>query len=297
MATILVAEHSDAERAEIGEVLKAAGHTPAFAYTGEEALAAVQASHPDLLVADAELAGLDGIKLTGKMRQQHPTVPVLLVIDVVNKEVVAAALRAGAAAYLPRQIVARELPAVVRELLNVAASQRRRVMFLQRLAAVEYRFELESDPDLVTNMVSQAELLLAQMELFDDADRMRVGVAIHEALVNAVVHGNLEVASDLKKGGWEEYHAAIARRRQETPYCHRRVTVDMSAERRKSFTVRITDQGPGFDVAALPDPTDPENILKGCGRGLLMIRSFFDDVVHSPTGNQITMTKRQPAPL
>jgi DNA-binding response OmpR family regulator len=292
VATILVADSSDDRRAGIGEAVAAAGHTPVFATTGDAALAAVKADAPDLVVADAELTGVDGIRLTGLLRKQFPTVPVLLVIDIVSKEAVAAGLRAGAAAYLPRQSVARELPSVVRELLTVAASQRRRVMFLLRLAAVEYRFDLESDPDLVPNLVSQAELLLAQMELFDEADRMRVGVAVHEAAVNAIVHGNLEVSSDLKADGWEVYHRAIAARRQQLPYSARRVTVVMRAERRREFSVRIADQGSGFDVTALPDPTDPENILKGCGRGMLMIRSFFDAVEHNPKGNEITMSKR-----
>ena len=292
MATILVADASDDRRAEVGQAITAAGHTAAFADTGDRALDAVRTAAPDVVVADAELPGLDGVQLTSRMRRQFPSVPVLLVIDVVNKDVVAGALRAGAAAYLPRQSVARELPGVVKELLNVAASQRRRVMFLQRMAGVEYRFELESDPDLVPHVVSQVELLLGQMELFDEADRMRVGVAVHEALVNAIVHGNLKVSSDLKATGWEEYHRAIATRRQQPPYRGRRVTVVMRAERRREFALRITDQGPGFDASALPDPTDPENIVKGSGRGLFMIRSFFDEVQHNARGNEITMTKR-----
>jgi DNA-binding response OmpR family regulator len=295
VAHILVAESTDQQRVEVGEAVLAAGYTPVFVTTGEEAVAHVRRSPPDLLIADAELTGLDGVELTRQMRQHHPTVPVLLLIDVVNKEVVAAALRAGAAAYLPRQIVGRELPAVVKELLNVAASQRRRVMFLQRLASVEYRFDLESDPELVPNVVSQAELLLSQMELFDDADRMRVGVGIHEAMVNAIVHGNLEVSSDLKNGGWEEYHATIAHRRNTRPFADRRVTVLMRAERKRSFAIQISDQGPGFDVSKLPDPNDPTVWEKPSGRGIILIRSFFDDVVHSPTGNQISMCKRQPA--
>ncbi len=296
MATILVADSSAERQAEIASVITGHEHAVTFVHSGDDALAVVQRDPPDLLIADAEVPGTDGITLTGLMRQQFPTVPVLLVIDVVNKEVVAAALRAGAAAYLPRQIVARELPAVVSELLNVAASQRRRVMFLQRLAAVEYRFDLESDPDLVSNVVSQAELLLSQMELFDDADRMRVGVGIHEALVNAIVHGNLGVSSDLKEGGWDEYHDAIAVRRKTRPYCDRRVVVVMRAERRKSFFIQITDQGPGFDVSKLPDPNDPAVWEKPSGRGLILIRSFFDDMAHSPTGNEIRLSKRQPDP-
>jgi len=295
MAHLLVADDVDQQRTVIAEAVAAGGHQVTFVRNGDEALAAVRRSHPDLLIADAELPEMDGIQLTGKMRQQFPTVPVLLVIDVVNKEVVASALRAGAAAYLPRQIVARELPAVVRELLNVAASQRRRVMFLQRLSAVEYRFDLESDPDLVPNVVSQAELLLSQMELFDDADRMRVGVGIHEAMVNAIVHGNLEVSSDLKDGRWEEYHQTILTRRQTLPYSTRRVSVAMRGERKRVFSIRITDQGPGFDTSKLPDPNDPAIWEKPSGRGLILIRSFFDDMSHNAAGNEITLMKRQPA--
>ena len=52
--------------------------------------------------------------------------------------------------------------------------------------------------------------------------------------------------------------------------------------------------GPGFDPRALPDPTDPANWEKACGRGLLLIRTFFDDVKHNATGNEITMTKGEP---
>ena len=154
---------------------------------------------------------------------------------------------------------------------------------------------MESDPDLVPNVVSQAELLFSQMELFDDADRMRAGVGIHEAMVNAIVHGNLEVSSDLKSGKWEEYHQTILARRQRPPYSTRRVTVTMRGVRKQVFSICITDQGLGFDIRKLPDPNDPEVWEKPSGRGLILIRSFFDDVSHNPAGNEITLTKRQPA--
>jgi anti-sigma regulatory factor (Ser/Thr protein kinase) len=54
----------------------------------------------------------------------------------------------------------------------------------------------------------------------------------------------------------------------------------------------IRDEGPGFDPASLPDPTDPENIEKACGRGLLLMRTFMDKVDYNRTGNQVTLTKR-----
>jgi anti-sigma regulatory factor (Ser/Thr protein kinase) len=57
------------------------------------------------------------------------------------------------------------------------------------------------------------------------------------------------------------------------------------------FVVR--DEGPGFDPTSLPDPTDPINLERVSGRGLLLIQTFMDHVEHNETGNQITMIKRR----
>ena len=54
----------------------------------------------------------------------------------------------------------------------------------------------------------------------------------------------------------------------------------------------IRDEGPGFSPDALPDPTEPVNLDKVIGRGLLLIRTFMDEVSHNKAGNEITMIKR-----
>jgi anti-sigma regulatory factor (Ser/Thr protein kinase) len=56
-------------------------------------------------------------------------------------------------------------------------------------------------------------------------------------------------------------------------------------------TFIITDEGPGFDVSSLPDPTDPANLETPSGRGLLLMRTFMDDVKYNATGNRCTMIK------
>ena len=61
-----------------------------------------------------------------------------------------------------------------------------------------------------------------------------------------------------------------------------------------ALVIEVSDQGPGFDVSKLPDPNDPSVWEKPSGRGLILIRSFFDDMAHSPTGNEIRLSKRQP---
>ena len=70
------------------------------------------------------------------------------------------------------------------------------------------------------------------------------------------------------------------------------MTAEYSAD---SALFVIRDEGPGFDVSKLPDPTDPENLCKPCGRGTMLIRTFMDEVSDNPTGNQITLRKRKDA--
>ena len=55
----------------------------------------------------------------------------------------------------------------------------------------------------------------------------------------------------------------------------------------------VRDEGLGFDPSLLPDPTDPANLGKVSGRGLLLIQTFMDHVEHNATGNEITMVKRR----
>ena len=55
----------------------------------------------------------------------------------------------------------------------------------------------------------------------------------------------------------------------------------------------VEDQGPGFDPGCLPDPTDLSNLEKPSGRGLMLIRTFMDEVDFNPRGNRIRMVKRR----
>ena len=59
------------------------------------------------------------------------------------------------------------------------------------------------------------------------------------------------------------------------------------------MTYTIRDEGPGFDVNNLPDPTDPANLEKPSGRGMLLIRMFMDAVRYNDMGNEITLEKRK----
>ena len=57
--------------------------------------------------------------------------------------------------------------------------------------------------------------------------------------------------------------------------------------------VSIRDEGDGFDPSKLPDPTDPENLDRPCGRGVMLMRAFMDDVRYNATGNEVTLVRKR----
>lgn len=293
MARVLVVEDSGTQARHAESLLRRDGHDVTVARNGAEGLAAVRADPPDVVLTDMHMPELDGLELVRVLRAEYPALPVVLTTDRGSEELAVQALRAGASGYIPKRNLAQDLGPVLDELLTVAGMQRKQALFLDRMTSIEHRFALDTDPDLIPQVVGHVEAITRQMSLFDESVRMRIGVAVHEAVTNAMVHGNLEVGSDLKAGNWDAYHAAIAARQKADPYRGRRVHITVRAARTPYLEVRVRDEGPGFDPAKLPDPTDPANIEQGCGRGLLLIRSFFDEVTHNPTGNEITMVRRK----
>jgi CheY-like chemotaxis protein len=293
MASVLVVEDSPVQAKYLEHLLTVCGHRVRLAGNGVEALEALREAVPDLVLTDMQMPEMNGLELVAAARTEFPGLPVILTTGAGSESLAVQALRAGAASYIPKPNLAREAGPLLEEVLSVADSQRKHALFLGRMIAVEHSFALENDPDLVPEVVGHVEALMRQMELFDPSDRVRLGVGVHEAVVNAMVHGNLEVSSELKGGDWKAYHALIQERARQRPYSDRRVRVTVKADRAPRLELVVRDEGLGFDPQALPDPTDPANWGNACGRGLLLIRTFFDDVTHNATGNEITMRKGQ----
>ena len=134
---------------------------------------------------------------------------------------------------------------------------------------------------------------MTMMSLVDKGGLIRVGTALHESLLNAMEHGNLELSSELRESeDIEAYRGLVETRRHLPPYHARRVLVTARFSRNEAVFV-VRDDGGGFNTSKRPDPTDPVNLGKSSGRGLFLIRTFMDEVSFNEAGNEITMTKRR----
>ena len=102
---------------------------------------------------------------------------------------------------------------------------------------------------------------------YSEASVFAIKLALEEGLTNAIRHGN---GSD--------------------PAKKVEVAFDVDANR---AVITITDQGKGFDPAAVPDPTADENLEKPSGRGIMLMRAYMDQVSYNQRGNQVVMVKNR----
>jgi serine/threonine-protein kinase RsbW len=123
---------------------------------------------------------------------------------------------------------------------------------------------IPSDPAEARRIQTDIEQLLKDHHC-GERDVFGVKLALEEALVNAIKHGN---QMDRAKKVHVAYRLAPGH-----------------------FEVHITDEGAGFDPCDVPDPCAPENLERPCGRGLMLMRHYMNEVAFNARGNSVRMSK------
>jgi CheY-like chemotaxis protein/anti-sigma regulatory factor (Ser/Thr protein kinase) len=291
--TVLVVDDAAMDRHLAGAIVqKMEGWQPTYASNGKEALESLQNQTPDVVLTDMLMPEMDGLELVRAIRAKHPLVPVILMTAHGSEDLAIQALRNGAASYVPKKCLARDLADTLEGVLAASQRDRREQLILDCVIHHETHYQLENDISVVAPMVGHLEHQLERMRLCEPSGLVLVGVALHEALTNAILHGNLGLSSELRETDEKQYYQQGADRRAQPPWCERHVFVSASLTPQEAVIV-VRDEGEGFDPEILPDPTDPANLGRVYGRGLLLIQTFMDRVEHNDRGNQITMVKRR----
>jgi CheY-like chemotaxis protein len=259
---------------------------------GAAALVALGEEVPDIVITDLQMPEVNGLELVEKIRQKYPTLPVILMTAHGSEEISIQALRRGAASYVPKRNLAEDLATTVQNVMTISKLDHEQLLMLDYLTHNEAHFLLDNDPSLIAPFISYIQRGLTRMKICDESAKIHVAVALQEALMNAIEHGNLEVDSELREEAGAAYDKLVRSRREEAPFSDRRVHVSVR-ETRSEAVYTIRDEGRGFDPSTLRDPTDPANLEHISGRGLLLIRTFMDDVSHDHGGREITMVKRR----
>lgn len=292
MPAALIVDDSAVERRVVSGLLKReTSWELSEASDGRDALEQIAVRAPDVVVTDLQMPVMDGLGLVRAVRQQFPLVPVVLMTSQGSEEIAVRALEAGAASYVPKCDLPRQLVDVLERVLAAAGENRSLSTLMRSMTNWHADFQLGNDPSILLSLVSHLQRLMSEMRLFDESERLRVGVALEEAVLNAAYHGNLEVSSKLREEDHSAYYELAQQRMGQDPYKDRVVTVhcEMTPQH---VCYTIQDEGPGFDPGDLPDPTDPAFLDRPCGRGLLLMRTFMDEISYNDMGNCVKMVKR-----
>ena len=292
MATqILVVDDSPTDRLFIGHFLRRhPKFTITFANDGIAAIESVKSQRPALIVSDLRMPSMNGLEFVKELKALDLNIPVILMTSFGSEQIAVDALTAGAASYVAKRNLESELVSTILSVLAITERRANRRRILESLTYSESHFVLGNDASSVAHLISHLLDTAGIMKLLSGQAQTHVGIALQEALSNAIHHGNLELDSELRQVDERNYYALADQRRAQHPYANRRVYVDATLSRSELSFV-ITDEGPGFDTTKVLDPTAEINLDRIGGRGLLLISSFMDNVAYNSRGNQITMTK------
>lgn len=248
------------------------------------------------MITDLVMPQLDGFELLRVIRRHYPDLPVIVMTAYGNESIAVKALEAGAASYVPKAQRAERLMETVERVLSRCEAERRRARLAGSITELRCRYCLENDTALIAPLIDEIQQRLAGTCIRDANERIRTAMALEEAILNAMYHGNLEITE-------EETHRARAQalpgqlvdvveeRRERPKYQLRRVVVDVHITA-TGATFCVRDDGPGFDMAAMVRRTDSDCFESGWGRGLSLIHRLMDKVSYNAVGNEVTLVKR-----
>jgi serine/threonine-protein kinase RsbW len=261
---ILIVDNNDELRAVLEGALRELGHEVVATGDRNEALAREDLEEFDLIISDLTEDVDSGVQLLSEIKRKRLLVPVVVSSDEAQQPGIVKAFKMGAANFLRLPYNKDELCSIVEKTL---AYKLRFVDDLKILPFLREKidFELPSDVSLMNGVLQYLIERVARLGLIKP-ERSNLFVALDEAFVNAVKHGNKNDPNKLV-----------------------RITAELSAKEAR-FTVE--DEGTGFNVQEIPDPRDPMNLFKTSGRGVLLIYNIMDEVQYNERGNRLTMVKR-----
>jgi CheY-like chemotaxis protein len=298
MRNILIVDDTAVDRRLAAGLLEQlADVQTSFAEDGAQAQLLIAQTSPDLVVTDLQMPNVDGLELVRWIHMEYPGIPVVLMTAQGSEEIAVEALQSGAASYVPKASLAKSLRDTVEEVLALNREDHAYVNLMACQKKMDFGFELTNDVAVIHAFTAMIQQILEGMNFCDHTGSMQAGIALKEALMNAMYRGNLELTRDETSGN-PQPHPALARLKT-SPYSGRRIHVD-GAIGENEARITITDEGKGFDVslaAQIRDEVDSGKLLSHQGRGLVLMHTFMDEVKFNSSGNQVTLIRKQATTL
>lgn len=269
------------------------GYKVSSAASAVEALEKFNFERPDVILSDIRMPNMSGQDLLHEIKRIDPTVPFIMMSGHGDIEDTIEALRAGAQDFFQKPFKMGSLMSSIDRAFSQIESKELTKVIYTYLAEENRKYKIPNDLKLVPHVINQLTAGLLHDPGLDFGEVEGIRAALHEMILNAIEHGNLEITYEEKSelmetphGWWKE----IEVRGADPKFSKRHVLINMHNSP-QSICFTITDEGSGFDYEGLPDPTELGHVLHG--RGVLIARVHMDEVRYNEAGNQVTLVKRK----
>jgi DNA-binding response OmpR family regulator len=258
----------------------------------------IRTTRPKLVLTDLLMPKMDGLELLQAIRRDYPAIPVVLMTQFGDETTAVKALEAGAASYVPKARQAEYLVATIERVLEHASADQRRRQLVQCTMEHHCRYVLPNDRRLIRALVDELQEVTSGMNFANRMDRIRMGEAIEEALLNAMYHGNLEIGEAELTAARAQLDDAVLDRliasRTVNPEIAARTILAVAHLTPEEVRIVIRDEGRGFNLQFEDTDGGTEAFEGGRHRGMTLIRSLMDEVSYNTSGNELTMRKFDP---
>ena len=295
---ILLIDDDDAVLDMVETALGHYGMTVHSCSEGGQALARLAtpgAPQFDLVISDINMEGMDGFEVIRKVKAIAPRLPVVLMTGQASVDYAIRAMRLGASNLFMKPLAMRELVQAVFHLVDLHREQCLAEDGLRGLVNERRHFLFRSDELDVPSLLRHLTDRLIPMGFASPANIDVIAMAIHEALANALEHGNLELDSSLKGDLFtaeDPYTKLRVARMADPRYAERLIEVRLALDTER-FELEISDEGPGFDTSRLTLPPPGSDLAPHFGRGLPLIQLVMDEVHFNEKGNQVRLVLRR----
>ncbi len=289
-ATILIVDDEVPILEILSELLSQLDFVVLTANNGPDALDLVIHEQPDLVLTDVRMYPMDGITLLRRIKNKCPDIGVVIFTGFGNEELVVEAMKAGATDFIKKPVKLDKLKHVVDNALQIRSISAMSDLDIMSVINEKKQLVLENDPDRVAGVVNQ--LTICAPKYLNRGRCQELTVALHEVIINAIEHGNLEISYTEKSHQLANgnYKKLLEQRRKIPRLARRKVTIDYILDRQGIFFT-ILDEGKGFDWRAQEKRMQQrEAIFNTHGRGLSLAALYVDKLDFNEKGNAVSLS-------
>ena len=290
---ILIIDHDESYRETIRGLLSSRLNV-IFTTNAESAIDICWEHSIDLIICGLDPCEEATENFIDKVKRKMPNTLLALISKANKAEDAAAALKWGAIEFVQKPLTAENISLLVDRFYSLSVNKVSDYKLLDTIVEEKRSFELPTDFHIINPFLNELIEMLKRFVFLDKKTLLSIRLSIHEILVNAMEHGNLEVSYADKKLLLEkiiDYQKYLQKKSQDPPFNERKVRLTYQISK-DELIFEIEDEGKGFNVDQIPSPVKENKVSQLNGRGIFITKVNMDSVEYNKKGNKVTLIKK-----